>query len=1714
MPLAEAALSFVAQRVLDQVTAQGLGSAGAGMGARVRTWLGREPQQLACAVALARAEVRFAEAHPDWEDALFDATFLGGPAAPILARSLTRDELALADDLADAWATAAVGGRTGARHRDDALAPAADFLRMWREELGRQPNLRPLLDSRSGELAAEGIERLVQQGDASLALVAELKEELARALVEVDRSLTRSRYPALEDLADWPSRQKVRSARPLTGREWVFDELADFAARNDSGYLRIVAEAGLGKTALAAAIAQERSAAAFFFGASAGRVHPEQCLRHLCVELIERYGLPYDRLPDRVGADAGFLSRLLHEATLRQGPVWVVIDALDEAQLGAGRAEVMPLPDELPSGAFVVLTHRPGVYEGALVADGGTAHETLRITPQDSRQRDDVLQFVASEVERPDVRAALDREGVTVAEFADRLAEASEGNFMYVTFVLHHVTGNMGPPLDLARLPHGLHGYYRRMWDVIAAEADRDWQSWSTLHLRVIEYLAVAGEPVTASWLADHIGRPASEVQRRALSAWERFLQHEEDGVVRRWRIVHQSFRDYLASTEEVDLSAAHARVADHYAPRARWAAHDGYALRHLSAHLRLAGRVEELFALVDEPAWRMTQFKADETGSAYLTDVGQAWSAAVDADAAAAERGESPPLLLAEIRLALAVAEVHQSHQDLSGELLLRALESGTWTVDQVLAVAKLIPEPSDRADALATLVPMLPSRLLAEVEDVTRFVPDATARVHVAAAVAERLPEDQRRERLGEFLSTVPTLGDQEQALTLEIVAPLLEPEDAATATRVAYAMQDVAPRTRALSALVPALEPRARYEAIEHILGLALEIDSQSIADALTRMAPFLVASQLKRALAIAESLSQIRLRSEVTAALAPRLPEEQRESEAVAALEAAGESTTPRVYAESVEALAPFLPAAARDKAVQDALLAAEHAPGAIARARALKALAPLLPEEELAHALELMHQSLAERQPGVRARALALLAPYLGVDQLKEAVATATGDALATDRGSTMAALAPHLPDEIVPLALRRFMHADPAQRVRVLLAATPYLDEASREDALAEAMLALRQVSEPRDRFGLLRLLARRVPEDQRATQLADALETVSGPIDEVTGRHVGEVVCELASEPWSRFGKVWERLHGSAREGFLEVLAGADLGPPPRSAAMSIAVEWGLSHAVVDRALEGLPATHEARRAVEERRREEGERWSSMTSVVALGLSSARSSGGLLDFVAASADEHARERHANEVVAALQGGEDEAEVALVQALGATVALMPREAAARALRPLTREPERCSILASLLFAPYLPRETVSRGMRKLRERDPDRRGEIAMAALGRTPPGSKLGLLWVAVGWSDHLTDTADPLGQGDIVTPARAAEVLEYLADITDPELRYELMREVAAEIPDEDVPQALRIVLGEVAPFLDQSLVTATLGALADRLDSPQAGQVLTWLPEVGDEWSRLDVLRVLGDKLPPADVKAGVELALATSSTGVSTALDISERLSSAEVLAVLEGHATQPGATALLEGLAPLLETGDLKTLVRRLSEAPASFQRDRHLAAVAPHVPDELLVQLVSAITDESTRSSVIGAGAGRVATTTAGTLMEQAAALKAAQPRARALAALAPRVPADLVERALGHTATMPATAARAQCLAALAPRLPPQAVPRALTLTVAVSDAVARAEVLAALGQNPSIRNAVLYRHCAETVRLAAARGGTALARCVDTLGPVMQGP
>ncbi|MDF3308918.1 hypothetical protein P3H15_28290 [Rhodococcus sp. T2V] len=713
----------------------------------------------------------------------------------------------------------------------------------------------------------------------------------------------------------------------FVGRRELFAEVAAFQDGHTCGYIRVTADAGLGKTAFAAEAARRFSAEAFFVDAGRGLTTTAQCLGHLCAVLILRFALPYDRLP--VGfEDSSFFSHILTQAVDAAvgGPLWIVVDALDEAADPGPAGNVLLLPPALPAGVFVLVTQRPGVVP--LRTSPDTAVADFVITSDSPDDLADLREFLTARAVRAEIadRLAAAAPPMPAEVFITRVFDASQGSFMFASFLLADIAdGSRGVnAADLAALPRGLSGYYAAMWRRMAAVAERDGpEQWERLYRPAMELLAAAGEPVTADWLAYLLQVPMPDIRRRVLRAWRRFIVASGELGHERWRFVHRSFHDFLVDQDEVYLTEVHAKVAGVFADPSTWTVFDGYASRHLVMHLAGSGDLIGALELIRSHDWYAAQLQLDPTAGlirADVTTVASAVGAANKADATAA----CPARLLGdEIALALYAHTFTGFRRSIHPRTLRLLVQAGVLTDAQALAMLDRDPRAGGRGRALTALIDVLRDELLDEALRIALTVQPTDDRADALLALSERMPAEVAQPMLWAELGALLERAEKEGGMLDNLGAFLAAvPRNDAIERALASVHTVIAQDT----------DPGRR---VTRLAALVKELRSQfKIADS--------AAAVLRDSLERADELTPYGL-TPYTTALAV-LPAEDHADVLAAALPLAYGESDPAFRAASLTTLAPYAAeSAVHHRVIADALAACQEIVDPLSRMYRLGAL---------------------------------------------------------------------------------------------------------------------------------------------------------------------------------------------------------------------------------------------------------------------------------------------------------------------------------------------------------------------------------------------------------------------------------------------------------------------------------------------------------------------------------------------------------------------------------------------------------------------------------------------------------------------------------------------------------------------------------------------------------------------------------------------------
>lgn len=359
--------------------------------------------------------------------------------------------------------------------------------------------------------------------------------------------------------------------RGFVGRQFVFDMVDQFVQANPRGYFFIRGDPGIGKSALAAQMVKTNGYIHHFNIRAEGINKASNFLTNVCAQLIAAYDLDHTALPPEAIQDAGFLTKLLGQVSDRLSPdekVIIVVDALDEVDTVGLAQGVNPLylPLILPQGTYMVATSRK-VDKVKLRIECEQAQLFIEQNSDDNIA--DIRQYVEQAVEGEGIQAYIVARGIDNETFVTHLVNKSQGNFMYLRYVLPEIERGAYKDLELAAIPVGLQNYYDDHWRRMRGQ---DEEAWFKYKLPVVVALTVVKEPVSIDLIADF-----SKVQERpriraVLREWAQFLYEEqvehEGGWQKRYRIYHASFHDFIASKEEVadervDLKAGEAQIAD-----------------------------------------------------------------------------------------------------------------------------------------------------------------------------------------------------------------------------------------------------------------------------------------------------------------------------------------------------------------------------------------------------------------------------------------------------------------------------------------------------------------------------------------------------------------------------------------------------------------------------------------------------------------------------------------------------------------------------------------------------------------------------------------------------------------------------------------------------------------------------------------------------------------------------------------------------------------------------------------------------------------------------------------------------------------------------------------------------------------------------------------------------------------------------------------------
>jgi DNA polymerase III delta prime subunit len=337
--------------------------------------------------------------------------------------------------------------------------------------------------------------------------------------------------------------------REFVGRNYIYDQIDEYLNNKSfpSGYIILKGEPGIGKTALMANLVRQRGWIHHFV--TEGTDSTESFLASICSQLIVKYELPDSKLPEcepekRIRTYKEFMDeQLLPQAIEKDNKVVILVDALDEAKISPldGDLNILGLPKTLPQGVFFIVTSREADDEHFYVNN----NRRIDIKDDDDDNLNDVKEYVTTYLEDPGVKQQIEKWKVCDDKFVEVITEKSEGNFMYLFYVMTDIKEQkLSEDIKdgIHDLPQGLNGYYSKLWNFM----ERSYKDrFKEIDEKVIRIIAALHTPASISYIAEISKFPTNTVSE-IINLWRNCFNEIIENNKQYYRIYHRSFYDFL----------------------------------------------------------------------------------------------------------------------------------------------------------------------------------------------------------------------------------------------------------------------------------------------------------------------------------------------------------------------------------------------------------------------------------------------------------------------------------------------------------------------------------------------------------------------------------------------------------------------------------------------------------------------------------------------------------------------------------------------------------------------------------------------------------------------------------------------------------------------------------------------------------------------------------------------------------------------------------------------------------------------------------------------------------------------------------------------------------------------------------------------------------------------------------------------------------------
>jgi hypothetical protein len=637
----------------------------------------------------------------------------------------------------------------------------------------------------------------------------------------------------------------------FTGREWLFELIQQWLTdTNGARYFLLTGEPGAGKTAISDRLSQFShspeplhpnlfpdflSAVHHCSARDSTTVDPKNFAGAIALQLAQQIPQFAQALPDigekqvniqvdmNIGAAqdstiqaiviqnlnlAGMMTaqeafnsivlnplRTIYQAGFDQ-PLTILVDALDEALTHAGDRTIIDLLsslEHLPPQVRFILTSRKVVQVENKFLDAKELD--LSASEFNSHNQTDLHAYIqtrfAQNLELSTHPSELEAHQREVA--IDQIAQKSEGNFLYVRFLLDEIDRGKRSPTNLDGLPKGLDSLYYESLERVVKLGKRD---WLTTYAPIFGILSVARSSLTLAHLQNFTGQKESTLWQY-LGDLREFLEEIETQTTSdpeiSYRLYHQSIIDFLGKRSlqlgkntrhnayYISIVDSHKCIANHYWPTLaaiRWQSLDNYAYHHLAHHLWESDRQDDLFALLTTSSqWMEAKFIPCNGDASYAAELDFAINSFSD------PLSSSQLFILIQLYTALLVVTQRINRHD---DIDLRTL---VWLgkETQALNYARLRTNPHKKFQGLFEIYYLLDKRgrsdssLLDEIKEIAYSIEKSISRVSTLSAVAHTLAQANRQEEAEIIFAEVEKIArslekDEDRAWSLALLATSL--------------------------------------------------------------------------------------------------------------------------------------------------------------------------------------------------------------------------------------------------------------------------------------------------------------------------------------------------------------------------------------------------------------------------------------------------------------------------------------------------------------------------------------------------------------------------------------------------------------------------------------------------------------------------------------------------------------------------------------------------------------------------------------------------------------------------------------------------------------------------------------------------------------------------------------------------------------------------